>query len=277
MNILSLQSGVALGHVGNAGAVFALSRLGHQVWRIDTVRFSNHPGHGGYRGRAADAEELAELIAGLADRGVLARCDAVLSGYIATQAVTAEVGRAVDTVRAANPSAIYVCDPAIGNDGGLFVERDVAQQVRSDLVPRADIVTPNAFELGFLTDTAVTSVDNALAASRTVRQLGPRLVVTTSVAAPRGELATVAAEDKAAWAVTTPRLAGPMYGAGDLFAALFVGRYLPGRDAAAALSAAVSSAFGVCRATGEASDLALIEAQEEIAAPNEVFSAERLS
>ncbi len=274
MNVLSLQSGVALGHVGNAGAVFALARLGHQVWRIDTVHFSNHPAHGSHRGRAADAGEIAELVAGLSDRGALARCDAILSGYVGTEAVAADVGRTVDAVRAANPSALYICDPAIGNDGGPFVPAGVAESVRSGLIPRADIVTPNAFELGFLTGEPVASIGDAVAAAHVLRRRGPGIVIATSAPAGSGETATLAVEDGGAWAVTTPRLEGPMHGAGDLLAALFSGRYLSGRDLPGALSAAVSSAFGVCRATGGAPDLALIEAQDEIVTPSRMFAAE---
>ena len=276
MNVLSLQSGVALGHVGNAGAVFALARLGHQVWRIDTVYFSNHPAHGSHRGRAGDAGEIAELVAGLSDHGALARCDAILSGYVGTEAVAAEVGRTVDAVRAANPSAFYICDPAIGNDGGLFVPAGVAESVRFGLIPRADIVTPNAFELGVLTGEPVASIGDAVAAAHVVRRRGPGIVIATSVSARSGEMATMAVEGDAVWAVTTPRLEAPMHGAGDLFAALFLGRYLLGRDLQNALSVAVSSAFGVCHATGGAPDLALIEAQDEIVTPSRMFAAERV-
>ena len=277
MNVLTLQSGVALGHVGNAGAVLALARLGLEAWRIDTVRFSNHPAHGSHTGRPAAADEIAEMVAGLAEVGALARCDAVLSGYVGTPEVASEIGRTVDTVRAANPSAIYVCDPAIGNDGGLFVATEAARRVASELLPRADIVTPNAFELAFLVDEAVASVEGAVAACRELRRRGPGVVVATSVqgAAP-GELATLGVDGEGTWGVTTPRLQGPMHGAGDLFAALFLGHTLLRRDLAAALSAAVSSAFAVCRATGGAPDLALIAAQDELAAPSQVFAAERL-
>ena len=88
MNILSLQSHVAYGHVGNSAAVFALQRLGIEVWPVHTVQFSNHPGYGGFRGRAFDAGLIGDVVQGIEERGALAACDGVLSGYVGS----AEIG-----------------------------------------------------------------------------------------------------------------------------------------------------------------------------------------
>src|SRR6185437_2242639 len=158
MTILSIQSAVAYGHVGNSAAVFPLQRLGHEVWPVDTVQLSNHTGYGAARGRAWDARTLAEVIHGIGERGVLARCDAVLSGYLGEPALGEVVLEAVVQVKTANPAARYCCDRAL---------------------PMADIVTPNRFELALLADAPVTGVAEALAAAAALRRHGPRLVLAT--------------------------------------------------------------------------------------------------
>src|SRR5262245_20215496 len=148
MNLLSIQSHVAYGHVGNAAAVFALQRLGIEVWPIHTVQFSNHTGYGSWRGRAFDAGMLSEIMQGIGERGVLRQCDGVLSGYLGSAAIGAAVLDAVAQVRSANPRAQYCCDPVIGDVGrGVFVQPGVAEFMRAHAVPAADIVTPNHFEL----------------------------------------------------------------------------------------------------------------------------------
>src|ERR1700742_4512801 len=121
MNLLSIQSHVAYGHVGNSAAVFALQRLGVEVWPIHTVELSNHPGYGDFRGRPADPVAIPDLVAGIAARGALAKCDGVASGYLGTAAIGAEILAAVARVKAANPTARYCCDPVIGDiDRGIY-------------------------------------------------------------------------------------------------------------------------------------------------------------
>ena len=167
MNVLSIQSTVTYGRVGNRAAVFALERLGHEVWPIDTVAFSNHPAHGGFRGRVVPAAEVSALVEGLDARGVLGRCDAVLSGYLGEPETAAVVADAVARVRAANPAALYCCDPVIGEVGrGVYVRAGIADAFRERLVPLADIVTPNPFELELLTGIAPSTLEGARAAAR---------------------------------------------------------------------------------------------------------------
>src|SRR5271168_4549251 len=151
MNVLSIQSSVAFGHVGNAAAVFPLQCLGHEVWPIDTVRFSNHPGHGQFRGRITPPAELAELLDGLQTLGLFARTDAVLSGYLGDPGTAELVARTVEAVKRANPAALYLCDPVMGDGDRLFVKPEIPDLMRDRLVPLADIVTPNCFELDLLT------------------------------------------------------------------------------------------------------------------------------
>jgi pyridoxine kinase len=288
VNVLSIQSSVAYGRVGNRAAVFVLERLGHEVWPIDTVAFSNHPAHGEFRGRVVPAAEVGELVEGLAARGVLGRSDAVLSGYLGDAATGLVVADAVRRVRAANPGALYCCDPVIGEVGrGVYVRPGIAEVIRADLVPLADVVTPNPFELELLTGVAPTTLDRARAAARALLGRGSRetarsrLVVATGLqlAEAPGELAVLAVTAENAWYVRHPRRAVRVWGTGDALAALFLGAYLGTRDARAAVEHAVAALDEIlARAELEdAEELPLVRAQEAIVRPRVRYGAERLN
>jgi pyridoxine kinase len=151
MNILSIQSHVAYGHVGNAAATFPLQRLGAEVWPIHTVQFSNHTGYDGSRGEVFGASLIRDLVKGIEERGVLSTCDGVLSGYMGSAEIGAAILDAVERVMAVNRNACYCCDPVIGDVGrGVFVQPSVAEFMRERALPAADIVTPNQFELDYL-------------------------------------------------------------------------------------------------------------------------------
>ncbi len=275
--VLTLQSSVAYGHVGNATAAFAMQRLGRDVIRIDTVRFSNHPKHGGYSGGPAAAADIDALVDGLAARGLLGQVAAVISGYLGTAENAAAVARAVQAVRAARPDALYCLDPVIGDwPAGRYVDAAIPPAIVSDLLPLADIVTPNAFELAWLSGRTVDSLESAAAAARTLAAPG-RLVVATGVRLG-DSLASLALTAKAGWRVTAPVVDAPAFGAGDLFSALFLARYLEqgAPDAALALAAsAVHAVFEATRRLGRP-ELALIAAQAALAAPPRLFAAERI-
>ncbi len=279
MNVLAISSHVAYGHVGNSAAVFALQRLGIEAWPINTVAYSNHPGHGRYRGVAASGAEIAEIVAGLDDIGALAECNAVLSGYLGSAETGAAVRDAVALVKRRNPRAVYLCDPVMGDsEGGFFVSDDVREEVILS-VAAADIATPNAFEIEVLTGIGTRTIDDALLATERLRGSGPDIVVVTSLD-DAGSLATMAVGPDGAWLVTTPRieLGRRADGAGDLLAALFLGHYLGHRDPAAALAAATSSVFGVIEAAraGGHRELPLVASQSELIAPSRTFEAEAL-
>lgn len=277
--VLTLQSSVAYGHVGNASAAFALQRLGRDVIRIDTVRFSNHPKHEGYAGGPAEASEIDALIDGLEGRGMLTPVAAVLSGYLGTAANGAAVGRAVEAARRARPDAIYCLDPVIGDlPAGRFVAEDIPPIIQERLAPMADIMTPNAFELGLLSGMPVDGPTAAVAAARRLqRPDGRPLVVATGVKSG-ATLTTLAIEADAAWAIETPVVAAPAYGAGDLFCAIFLGRYLEGGGAARALGLAANAMHAVFQATADmgAPELALIAAQAALADPPDAFAVARV-
>ena len=286
MAILSIQSSVAYGHVGNAAAVFALQRLGFEVWPVDTVAYSNHPGYGDWRGRVVEATEVAALVEGIAGRGVLARCQAVLGGYLGAAETGPVVLDAVAAVKEANGDALYCCDPVIGDAAeGVYVADGVAEFLKSEAVGRADILLPNAFELEYLTGRAVKTADQALTAARVLLGQGPRLVVVTSLESPLESgggsaetVETLAVTASEAWLVAVPRLASPAKGTGDLFTALFLGHYLKSRRPGEALGAAASATFAVLAETVEAGrrELALVAAQDEMVRPRRRFEARRL-
>ena len=279
-NILSIQSWVAYGHVGNASAIFPLQRLGAEVWGVHTVQFSNHTGYGAWRGQVFGAELIRECVGGIEDRGVLPRCDAVLSGYLGSAEIGAAVRDAALKVKAANPRALWCCDPVIGDTGrGVFVRPGIPEFLRDQALPAADIATPNQFELEWLTGQAITSLDTAKAAITALQAKGPRIVLLTSLrtdATGADEIELLAAEGGSFWRLRTPMLPLSVNGAGDAIAALFLFHRLQSGAVAPALEAAASSIFGLLSQTlaAGARELQVVTAQAEITAPTRLFRAE---
>lgn len=282
MNILSIQSHVAYGHVGNASAVFPMQRLGVEVWPIQTVQFSNHTGYGAWKGRVFDGGMIEEVMEGIAERGVLPSCDGVLSGYMGSADIGHAILSAVEQVRAANPKAVYCCDPVIGDVGrGVFVRPGIPEFMREQAVPAADIVTPNQFELELLTDTQVTTISDAHRAVEILRDAGPKVVLVTSLATeetPDDAIDLMAADAQGAFRVRTPKLDVSVNGAGDAIAALFFVHYLRDGSAASALAKAASSIFGLLKRTKEAGsrEILTVAAQDEFVAPSRIFEPEKL-
>lgn len=282
MNFLSIQSHVAYGHVGNAAAAFALQRLGIEVWPVHTVQFSNHTGYGSWKGSVFDGASIREVVAGIAERGALKVCDGVLSGYMGS----ADIGEAIlDTVlkvRRANPAARYCCDPVIGDVGrGIFVRPGIPEFMRDRAVPAADVITPNQFELNFLTGRTSETMLNALAAIDLLHGRGPSAILVTSLHTqdtPADAIDLVASDRSGRYCLRTPKLPISVNGAGDAIAALFLAHYLMDKSLAVALSASASSVFGILRRTAEkkSREILLIEAQEEIVRPSKLFEAEKI-
>jgi pyridoxine kinase len=280
MNILSIQSHVAYGHVGNASAVFPMQRLGVDVWPIHTVQFSNHTGYGAWTGRVFDGPMIEELVQGIAERGVLPRCDGVLSGYMGSADIGNAILSTVAKVRAANPRALYCCDPVIGDVGrGVFVRPGIPEFMREQAVPAADIITPNQFELDFLAGSATETLARAKDAVRAVQGIGPRVVLVTSLhthETPPDAIDLLAGEGGGFWRVRTPRLSISVNGAGDAIAALFFVHYARTGSAAAALGEAAASTYGLLKRTAEAGarEILTVAAQDEFVSPSERFAVE---
>ncbi len=282
MNILSIQSHVAYGHVGNASAVFPMQRLGVEVWAIHTVQFSNHTGYGAWKGRVFDGPAIEELVDGIADRGVLPRCDGVLSGYMGSADIGTAILSAVARVRAANPKALYCCDPVIGDVGrGVFVRPGIPEFMRDQAVPAADIITPNQFELDYLAGIETRTLAEIKEAVAAVHRLGPKVVLVTSVhtgETPEDAIDLMAGEGGRFWRVRTPRLSLSVNGAGDAIAALFFVHYARSRSAATALAEASAAVYGLLRRTAEAGsrEILTVAAQDEFVTPSRRFPAEEV-
>ncbi|MBX6425416.1 MAG: pyridoxal kinase PdxY [Variibacter sp.] len=282
MNILSIQSHVAYGHVGNSAAVFALQRMGVEVWPVHTVQFSNHPGYGAWRGEIFDGDVIREVVTGIDERGVLGECDGVLSGYLGDAAIGAAILDAVERVKFANPAAYYCCDPVIGDvDRGVYVRDGIPEFLRERAVPAADIVTPNQFELDYLTGRRSGTLREALEAIDALHAMGPRIVLVTSLQTaetPAQAIDLVASDRTERLRLRMPRLPIAVNGAGDMMAALFLARFLREGTLARALSLAAASVFGVLERTEEAgsNELLLIDAQDECAEPRRDFAVETL-
>jgi pyridoxine kinase len=282
VNLISIQSHVAYGHVGNSAAVFALQRLGVEVWPIHTVQFSNHTGYGTWQGRVFDAGLIRDLAAGLEARGVLGECDGVLSGYIGSPEIGAAILDCVATVRRANPAAHYCCDPVIGDVGkGVFVREGVEAFMREKAMRLADIVTPNHFELGRLTGRESRTLVQAREAVKALHDLGPRTVLVTSLCVddtPADAVDLLASDETGQFRLRTPKLDVAANGAGDAIAAMFCAHYLRSGRIDEAVSRAASSVFGVLAKTAEtgAPEIQLVLAQDEIVNPSRVFAAEAL-
>ena len=283
MNILSIQSWVAYGHVGNASAMFPLQRLGAEVWAVNTVQFSNHTGYGDWTGQVFAPGSVIELVDGIEARGVLGRCDAVLSGYMGDAGTGEAVLETVRRVRDANPAALYCCDPVIGDvDTGVYVRPGIAELLRERAVPAADILTPNRFELELLAGLPCGSVAEAAAAARSLRGRmagsAPAVLVTSLDGAdtPADALDLLAVGADGCWRLRTERLALSVNGAGDAIAALFLFHVLRERSARLALERAASSVAGMLRHTlrSGSREIALVAAQEEFVRPSRMLAAE---
>ncbi|MFH6597275.1 pyridoxal kinase PdxY [Ectopseudomonas khazarica] len=281
--VLSIQSHVAWGHVGNAAAVFPLQRLGFEVLPIHTVQFSNHTGYGQFRGQVFGAEHIRDVLLGLRERGVLPRLAAVLSGYLGDADSGRVILEAVGEIRQHNPALRYLCDPVMGDVGrGVFVNPAIPDFLRDQAIPCANIITPNQFEFELLTGSQPASLQEAVKVARQLRGRGPDVVIVTSLATadiPEDELGTLAVNGEGAWLVTTPRLAlHPLpNGMGDVFSATLLGRLLAGQALPQALELATATLYALVERTAQGSrDLPLVAAQEQIVEPARAFLARRL-
>jgi len=284
MNILSIQSHVVYGHVGNAAAVFCMQRLGVEVWPIHTVQFSNHTGYGEWTGKVFDGAMISSLVDGIEARGILPECSGVLSGYAGSRDIGEAILKTVRRVRRVNPDVLYCCDPVMGDYGrGIYVQNGIPEFMKDQVVPLADIITPNQFELEYLSgQESCSNQDQLIAAVQKIQKSGPQIIMVTSLnlnETPADHIDVFLAFNNEYWLVRTPKFEDiPISGTGDTIASLFFAHYLKTRSPVQALENATASIFSLLKRSLETQsrEIQIIRAQDEIIAPTWTFKAQKL-
>lgn len=263
--VLVVSSHVVRGSVG-ARAAFALERLGHRVWTLPTVVLPWHPGHGRSHRMVPDEADFAALCADLARAPWLGELGAVMTGYLGEASQAGPIEELIAAVKAANPSALVLVDPVIGDEGGLYVAPQIVEAQRR-LLLRADVTTPNRFELAFLTGRPTETMGDLADAAR---GLGPaRVVVTSAPAMMRGKIGTALVSSGEILVAENPLVPRAPNGTGDLFAALFLSRLLGGFANGSALEGATAGTFElVARSVRDgSSELELAAHQDALVRP----------
>jgi pyridoxine kinase len=289
MPVLSIQSHVVYGHAGNSAAVFPLQRLGHEVWAINTVEFSNHTGYKAWRGEALSPALVENLVLGLEERDVLKHCNAVLSGYLGDPVSGRAIISAVKKVRSHAPGALYCCDPVMGDVGrGFYVKPEIPDVFKNEVIPLADIVTPNQFELNVLTGMNAETLEDVLEGVKRLHAAGPRIILVTSLktkemeGAGSPEVGMLVSNGKEAYRINTPELSfensTSMAGSGDLTTSVFLSGYLETGNIQRSLELTAASVYGIMEATHRAKsrELLIIAAQEELKTASFNFQAARV-
>jgi len=262
--ILSIQSQVVGARVGNSVASFAVERLGVRVLSLPTTLLGRRPDRRTPGGGPLPAATLAALLEGLGADGLFAEIDAVLTGYLGAAEQAPVILDAVERIKAANPKAVFACDPVVGDEGRPFVSDAVADAVLNGLAPRADWLMPNAYELGLM---AARAIDGPNAARDAARRFGkPVLVSSVRTATGLGNLFVAPGSE---WFCETPRLPRAPKGAGDLLSALFLARRVRGDALIVALEGATGAVYDVIvrSVAADSEDLLLPEAQDVLADP----------
>lgn len=284
-NILAIQSHVVFGHAGNSAAEFPMRRLGANVWPLNTVQFSNHTQYGKWTGSVMPASHLSDIVQGIADIGQLARCDAVLSGYLGSAEQGEHILSIVRQVKAANPQAKYFCDPVMGHpEKGCIVAPGVAEFHTRHAMPASDIIAPNLIELEILSGHAVNTVEEAVSTARELIDQGPEIVLVKHLARAalqqdRFEMLLVTADE--AWHIHRPLVdfgERQPVGVGDVTSGLLLVKLLQGATLREALEHVTAAVYDVMVMTKKMNEyeLQLVAAQDGIAKPEHFFTAVKL-
>ncbi|WP_182033957.1 pyridoxal kinase PdxY [Vibrio diabolicus] len=281
--ILSIQSHVSFGHAGNSSAVFPMQRMGFEVWPIHTVQFSNHTQYQeGWTGRAFAAEDISELVRGLSNIGALEKCQAVLTGYQGSAEQCLAVEETVTKVKQANPKALYVCDPVMGApDKGCIVAPGIAENLLNRLMPMADVIVPNQFELSQFAEMEIHSLDDAITACQRALAKGPKIVLVKHLyCLENGSFNMLLATQEGIYLAKRPQFefAKQPVGVGDLISAIFTAGLLKGWSPKQAFQHSHDACYGVLSATYHAGEweLQTIAAQQEFVEPSKHFSIEEV-
>ncbi|MGV2989719.1 pyridoxal kinase PdxY [Vibrio sp. E150_011] len=281
--VISIQSHVVYGHAGNSSAVFPLQRMGFEVWPIHTVQFSNHTQYQqGWTGQAFSAEDISALMNGIDNIGQLVNCEAVLSGYQGSSEQCLAVIEAVNKVKAQNPNALYICDPVMGSpEKGCIVPAGTTEHLVKRVMPMADVIVPNQFELSQFTNMEINSLDDAASACRQALTLGPKMVLVKHLHSVSNEQFTMMlATEQDCFIAQRPHLdfdKQPV-GVGDLISALFTGGLLKGWTPEQAFEHANNASYAVLKETQKRTEweLQTIAAQQELVSPEECFPIQKI-
>jgi pyridoxine kinase len=280
--VLSIQSSVAYGHVGNSAVSFTLMRMGVETYPVFTVHYSNSTRYGEVAGPNLTAADVADVIAGVDRRGALGGVDAVLSGFLGTPDMANTVIEAAQLVKQRNPKAVYCCDPVMGDVGrGMYVGAGIPEHFRDVVVPHADIVTPNQYELDFLVGRESKTTAEVLESADILMERGPKTVLVTSAIvddAPANTVSMIAVTADEAWQVTTPLLDQAFTGSGDVTTAVFLAKLLETGQLDQALRTTAEVVYSLLEATKESGqlELVLVAAQDQLVAPKHHFAVQKL-
>ena len=285
-HILSIQSHVAYGYVGNRAAVFPLQRLGFDVSVINTVQFSNHTGYGSWTGEIFSPAHIENIVDGLEARGVLSNIDAVLTGYMGDKDLGDVVLKTIEEIRQRNDKAFYCCDPVMGDNGrGFFVKDELPPFFKSSAVPQANLITPNQFELSALSDISIVDRNDVFKACDKIHASGPDTILVTSLHTEETQnhhleaLLSLSSGEK--WIITTPRIPFDIEpnGSGDMTTALFMGHMMNGLSPQDALESTINAVYAVLEITFKAKrrELSIIAAQDHLCQPDIRFKAINIS
>lgn len=283
-NILSMQSHVTYGYVGNRAAVFPLQRLGHEVIAINTVQFSNHTGYGEWTGDIMPLDHIERIFEGLEKRHAIDHLDAILTGYLGTAELGETLLKWLKLIKERNPRLIYCCDPVMGDVGrGIFVREGVPEFFKDLAVHVATIMTPNQFELQLLTGIEVNTLEDALQACKALHQQGVKIILVTSLMRLDGDpekIEMLLSSTEGNFLIATPHLQMPMpiNGSGDATTAIFLGHYLENHDLKLSLEKTADSIFALFQSTLDQRrrELDLIGGQKEWIHPTCHFQARKL-
>ncbi|WFU44861.1 pyridoxal kinase [Bradyrhizobium sp. CB82] len=248
MLVISIQSQVVYGHVGNSAAVYPMQAAGVNVAAVPTTLLSNHPRYPTLRGRVLDAELVADLLLGVEERGLIERGSVLLTGYLGSPANAEVVADFVARALRRNPNLIYLCDPVIGDDGKAYVADGILDVIRERLVPAATFITPNQFELELLTGIAIKDASGLVVASAAIAAQGPRGVITTGCTladTQAGQVETILCQDEKLSRIATARLPIRPCGTGDLLSGLVAAGLAKGATVETAVRLAVDHVFTV--------------------------------
>ena len=284
-NIISIQSHVAYGHVGNSAAVFPIQRLGYNVSPVNTVLFSNHTGYGDWGGSPVAVDVVQSVIDGMESRGVFQITDGLVTGYMGSVALGDVILETVQKVKSANPNAIYVCDPVFGDVGrGVFVTDGIPEYFRDHALKQCDICTPNMFELEWLTGIKITTTANAIEAGRSLLKGNCRVVLLTSMEVDTtkdNEIEMLAISEADVYHIKTDKLAMAIApnGSGDATTALFTCYYLQtGGDIKRTLEKTTNGIYEIFKATAQANtrELQIVASGDKLVDPDHTFTATKI-